>query len=215
MPSATIQIDAGYVGGQSSTIFMGDVRTHNTVREGANLVTDMGAGDGEKAIQHARIVQSFHKGSTLPQILTALVTALGVDPGNTGQAIAKLTPFGSMFTMGTVLSGSASREMTRVLSSVGYNWSVQNGKLQILAIKDIVAGVALSLTPFTGLLDSPTIDKDGYLNCKCLMIPDVFPGRLCVLTSESLQGQYRIEETTHAGDTHGQDWTIEIKAKPY
>jgi len=216
MPTTTVQIDAGYTD-QVSTIFLGDVRTHSTIRENdTELITEMAAGDGEKAIQHARINVSLRKGSSISQVLTALVSALGVDPGNTAQAVAALAPFGSMFTMGTVLSGSASRELTRILSSVGYSWSIQNGKLQVLSIKQALLGTALLLTPFTGLLDSPTIDKDGYLNCKTLMIPDVFPGRLCVLTSENLQGQFRIEETEHNGDTHSDgDWDISIKAKPF
>jgi hypothetical protein len=214
LPQAVVQIDAGYVG-QKSTLFLGDVRTHTVVRENEDLVTHMGAGDGEKAMQHARISQPFHKGSTIQQVLTALATALGVDPGNVPQAAAQLAPFGSMFTMGTVLHGSAARELTRVLSSVGYDWSIQNGKLQVLSIKQALIGQAILLTPFSGLLDSPSIDKDGMLNCKALMQPDIFPGRLLVLTSESLQGQFRVEETTHTGDTHESDWSVDIKARPY
>jgi hypothetical protein len=214
LPQAVIQIDAGYVG-QTSTLFLGDVRTNTVVREGADLVTHMGAGDGEKAIQHSRISQPFHKGSTIQQVLTALAGALGVDPGNVPQAAAALAPFGSMFTMGTVLHGSAARELTRILASVGYDWSIQNGKLQILSITKALLGTAILLGEGTGLLDSPSIDKDGMLNCKALMQPDVFPGRLLVLSSEKLQGQFRVEETTHTGDTHGTDWSVDIKAKPY
>lgn len=211
---ATVQIDAGYKAA-SHTIFLGDLRTHLTYRENADLVTQLACGDGEKAIQTSRINQSFRKGSTTAQIVQALVVALGVDPGNTSLAIAQLAPFGQLFSMGTVCSGSAAQELTRILSSVGFMWSIQNGKLQIISIKQAVAGTAVLLTPLNGLLDSPTVDKDGMLNCKTLLIPDVFPGRLCVVTSESLQGQYRIEETTHAGDTHGQGWGIDIKAKKY
>lgn len=216
LPTCTVQIDAGYLD-QVSTIFLGDVRTHSTTIENdTDWVTEMAAGDGEKAIQHARVSVSLRKGSSIQQVLTTLVAALGVDPGNTAQAVAQLAPYGSMFTMGTVLSGSASREMTRVLSSVGMNWSVQNGKLQILKIAAVVAGGALLLTPQSGLIGSPSIDKDGFLNCKVLMIPDTFPGRLCIIQSANVTGQFRIEETEHTGDTHSEtDWDISIKAKAY
>jgi hypothetical protein len=214
LPQATVQIDAGYVG-QSSTIFLGDLRTHNTVREGTELVTQLSAGDGEKLMQTKRISQSFRKGSKTIDIVKALAAALGVDPGNLAQASAKLLPFGDMFSMGTVCSGSAAREMTRVLKAVGFTWSIQNGKLQILSIKDVVAGSALLLTSQSGLLDSPTIDKDGFLNCRSLMIPDVFPGRLLVLVSESLSGNFRIEETSHSGDFKGSNWDITYKARKF
>lgn len=213
-PEITIQIEAGYKAG-SGTLFLGDVRTHETTREGANLVTHVGAGDGEKAIQRARIMQAFRKGSTPAQVLTALASALGVQPGNLAQASAKLAPYSGLFSMGTVLCGSAARETTRILASVGMSWSIQSGKLQILSVRDVAAGSAILLSSQTGLLDSPTVDKDGAMSCKTLMIPDVFPGRLVVLSSESLTGQYRIDEVTTAGDTHGADWGHQIKAKPY
>lgn len=212
--TATVQLDAGYADG-TSTIFLGDLRTHLTTREQADLVTQISCGDGEKAIQTARISQTFKKGSTTVQIVKALAASLGVDPGNIGQAAVQLAPFGQLFSMGTVVCGSSARELTRVLSAVGFQWSIQNGKLQILSIKQALAGTALLITPTSGLLDSPTIDKDGFLNCKTLLIPDVFPGRLCVVQSTALQGQFRIEETTHSGDTHGANWTIDIKAKRY
>lgn len=215
LTSATVQIDAGYVG-QTSTIFLGDLRSHETRREGADLVTQLGAGDGEKAIQTKRVSQSLGKGSTPTQVLTALATALGVDPGNIGLALPKLAPFGSMFSLGTVLSGSASREMTRVLRSVGYTWSIQNGKLQILGVREALAGTAVLLSAQNGLLDSPSIDKDGALNARSLMIPDMFPGRLLVLQAENLSGNFRVDETEHKGDTHSQTpWDITIKAKKF
>lgn len=212
--TCTVQIDAGYVQG-SGTIFLGDLRTHTTTREGAHLVTNLACGDKEVAIRTSRISQSFRKGSTTVQILQALAASLDVDPGNISQAVAALAPFGQLFTMGTVVCGSSARELTRILKSVGYMWSIQNGKLQIISIKQALVGAALLVTPLNGLLDSPTVDKDGYLNCKTLMLPDCFPGRLMVLQSENLQGQYRIEETTHAGDTHGTDWDVTIKARKY
>ncbi len=210
----TVQLDAGYKDG-TSTIFLGDLRSHATEKDGTDMVTRLACGDGEKAIQTSRVNLSMRKGSTTAQVLQSLAAALGVGPGNLAQALPKLAPFGDMFSLGTVLSGSAAREMTRVLSSVGFTWSIQNGALQILALKTALAGTALLLNAKTGLIGSPSVDKDGVLSCKCLMIPDVFPGRLMVLDGKRLQGQYRIEETTHAGDTHGTDWGIDIKAKRY
>lgn len=211
----TVQIDAGYKDPGAGTIFKGDVRTHRTLKEGSEMVTHVGAGDGEKALQTKRVSLSLGKGSTPQQVLSALAAALGVDPGNVAEAAAKLAPFAGMFSMGTVLSGSAQREMTRVLKSCGFTWSIQNGKLQVLGLKDALIGSAILLAPEKGLIGSPSIDKDGFLNANSLMIPDLFPGRLLVLNARSVQGNFRVEETEHKGDTHGQEWDVAIKAKPF
>lgn len=213
-PQITVQIDVGYQQG-NGTLFLGDLRSHETVREGANLVTHLGCGDGEKAIQTSRITQTFRKGSSPAQVCAALAGALGVDPGNLPQAQAALAPFAGLFSMGTVLCGSAARELTRILASVGFGWSIQSGKLQILSTKQVLLGSAVLLTPQTGLLDSPTTDKDGNVSCKTLAIPDIFPGRLVIIQSENLKGQYRIQETNTTGDSHGGDWSHEIKGKPF
>ena len=214
-PTSTIQIDAGYLDEGTSTIFIGDVRNAGTTKDGTDWVTEFSAGDGEKALRTARASQSFRKGTTTVQVVKTLAAALGVAPGNIAQAIPKLAPFGDCFSLGTVLAGSAERELTRVLRSVGYTWSVQNGALQVLPIKQVLLGAALNLNAATGLIGSPTVDKDGVMTCKAEMIPDVFPGRLLVLTADFVKGQFRIEETTHSGDTHGEDWSVEIKGKRF
>jgi hypothetical protein len=45
--------------------------------------------------------------------------------------------------------------------------------------------------------------------------PDVFPGRLVVVDSETLRGQYRITKTVHKGDSHGAEWEIDLTGEPY
>jgi hypothetical protein len=103
--------------------------------------------------------------------------------------------------------------MTRVAQSLGFEWSIQEGALQLLQNAEPLAATATLLTPSTGLVGTPSIDVGGILTAQALMIPDIFPGRLIVLESERLTGNYRVETCNYSGNTAGPDWYIDIEAK--
>lgn len=212
--TARVLVEAGYESG-TSVLFLGDLRTTRSVTEGPSIVTALSSGDGEKAIQTARVSASLAKNSTPEQVLRTICEAMGVDTGNLNQAVNALRSAGisNHFAEGCVLSGSAYREMNAICKSVGLTWSIQDGKLQILPLRQALQGSAVLLSPQTGLIGSPTVDNKGVMSCRMLMAPDVFPGRLLVLESARLRGQYRIEACDYTGDTRGQDWYIDLQAK--
>jgi hypothetical protein len=214
--SALVQVDAGYVG-LTSTLFLGDLRTTYSQRQGPDWVTSLSAGDGEKAMRSARVNVALRKGSDVGTVLNALVKALGVGAGNLSSAVAKIQSLGlgGAFSMGTVLSGSAAREMSRILESVGLTWSVQNGVLQILGIAEALQDFAVVVDETHGMLGSPSVDKDGTVSFRMLIQPDVIPGRKAVVTAHELKGQYVLQECTYTGDTRGDDWYVDAKGKPF
>lgn len=217
MVQAPVQIEAGYQDGMS-VLFLGDLRTAITVHQGPDYITKLSSGDGERAVKTARVNVSLKKGSAgADKVLEAVAKSLGVGDGNLKQALAVIKAAGlaDLFSEGTVIFGSAFREMTTICHSLGLTWSIQDGKLQILEKKKALEGQAIKINERTGLIGSPTVDNKGVLTCQTLLIPDVFPGRLMVLESERIQGQYRIESCQYTGDTRGQDWYIQIEGKRY
>jgi len=216
LKDATVQIDAGYVG-STSTIFLGDMRTGFGAHTGPDWITTLSAGDGEAKLRTARVQTALRAGTDIATVFRALSTALGVSKGNLDAAVSAIqgAGFSSQFSLGTVLSGSAASEMDRITASVDYTWSVQGGKLQLVPRGQALAGSAILLTEKTGMIGSPTVDKDGVVSVKMLMVADVYPGRKIVLQASEIKGQYAIQETAHTGDTRGQDWYIDVKAKPY
>lgn len=217
MVQAPVQIEAGYQDGMS-VLFLGDLRTAITIHQGPDYITKLSSGDGERAVKTARVNVSLKKGSAgADKVLEAVAKSLGVGDGNLKQALNAIKAAGlaDLFSEGTVIFGSAFREMTTICHSLGLTWSIQDGKLQILEKKKALEGQAIKINERTGLIGSPTVDNKGVLTCQTLLIPDVFPGRLMVLESERIQGQYRIESCQYTGDTRGQDWYIQIEGKRY
>lgn len=209
-----VLIDAGYVGG-TSQIYLGEVRDAISVTEGTDIVTTVSTGDGEKEIQKSRIHVPVGPATPISVALSAIVKALGCGEGNLATMLPQLTLNGAaqMHVKGTVLSGSAADELDAFCRSANLEWSIQNGKLQLVNRGKALAGTALLLSSDTGLIESPTVDSNGIVTFKTLMIPDMYPGRLVVFASKNLKGGYRLMECTYQGDTHGKEWDISCKAE--
>lgn len=210
-----VSVEAGYAAA-TSMLYLGELRSATTTREQADLITFVGSGDGEKAYQKSRVGISVAKNSTTNDVLKKIAAALGVSKGNleTAAVSLRLAGVGSLFSQGTVLTGSAAQEMTAICRSCGLTWSIQNGALSLLPLGKALELSAIKLSAATGLVDSPTVDGKGKLVAKMLLAPDVIPGRLVVLEAEHKKGNFRIEKVISEGDTHGEPWyhTIEGKA---
>ena len=209
------KIEAGYVGG-TSLIWLGDLRTVDTVRDGPDWVTHLTSGDGEKAWQNAKLHVSYGPKTSLETALRAMARALGVGEGNLGKVASKLKQAGSaIFPHGTVISGPVSRELQAFAASADLEVSIQDGALQFIDRGKALAGTALLLNSSTGLLDSPTVDNEGILTAKMLMIPGVRCGSLVTIDAARVKGTYRIEKAVWSGDISSTDWDITINARRY
>jgi hypothetical protein len=100
--------------------------------------------------------------------------------------------------------------MRRVLRSLGLTYSIQNGVLQVLRRGQALQNTAVRLVPGSGLVDYPSRSADGKVLAKCLLIPDIYPGRKVSFDVPGLSGFFRIREAKYTGDTAGQDWYASI-----
>lgn len=209
------KIEAGYKDA-TSLVWLGDLRTVDTVRDGPDWITHLTSGDGAQAWKNAKLHVSYGPKTSLETALRAMARALGVGEGNLGKVVKNLKMAGSaIFPHGTVISGPVSRELQAFAASADLEVSVQDGALQFIDRGKALAGTALLLNDSTGLLDSPTVDNEGVLTAKMLMIPGVRCGGLVTIDAARIKGTYRIEKATWSGDTSSTEWEIEINAKRY
>lgn len=213
-----VQCEAGYIDG-TSVIFLGNLRAGASYRDAGSWVTQLSAGDGAEEVKTARANVSISPGATTDEVLRQVAERLGVKLGNLKDTFALIKKDfragGNLFPNGTVITGSAAREMTAICRSLGLDWTIHNGELQIQERGKTLGSEAIFLSKKTGMIGSPELDAKGVLRIDCLMQPDVFPGRLLVVEADRVKGQFRIEKTTHRGDNFGGDWTIAIEAKKY
>lgn len=206
-----VRVEAGYTTGLT-LLFSGDVKRATTKTEGTDSVTTVEAGDGENAVQRARVLRSFGPNATVETVVAALAEAAGVGVGNAREALreAGLGRASGTFPQGTVVDGSFADELTRVTASAGFEWSIQDGVLQLLQRGSALDRVAVVLSAETGLLEASKTKK-GALEAKALLIPDLVPGRKVDVRSPNVRGVFRVTKAEYSGATRGDEWTASIE----
>ena len=109
----------------------------------------------------------------------------------------------------------AQRELDRLCKTLGYDWSIQDGQLQLLGARDTIEpGDAIVLNPASGMIGTPEPGENGIVEVRSLLIPQLSPGRRVKLEAAAIQGNYRVEKVVYQGDTRGQDWYADLELKP-
>lgn len=224
-----VEVSAGYVN-SVPLIFNGDAHKIYTDIQNGTRVSLVTALDGGRSYREAQIDASIGPGATAQSLIVQCAQAMGIGVGNTNEASvgAVVSSLGTSFPTGTVLSGKAADELTRLTNAVGLTWSIQNGALQLQKPGKPLQGSSLRLASSTGLVGSPTTDMDASVSAskpkkdkpthvlaRTLLIPGLAPGRIVVLDSASFKGNYQIVQCDYLGDTMGNDWYCNLKLAPY
>lgn len=212
-----IIVEAGY-GETSAQIFSGDSRLIDHQHEGPNWVTKVQCADGERAYLYARVNESFRAGTTVANVFARVAEATGLDAVDAVATVRRTVT--EQFTRGYTARGRASAEIDRLLKNRGLEWSIQDGRLQVVAPGVAITTQAVLLSPSTGLIGSPTHGtpakkgKAQTLKVKSLLQPGLRPAAKIRIESAATNGDFRVETVIHQGDSLGQDWYSEVEALP-
>lgn len=214
-----VQLAAGY-DGAPRLLFRGDLRYGPSKLEGTDWTTTIQVADGARAISHARMSKSYKPPIRVSQVLSDVAASMDmVLPPEVEQS----SELKQALANGISTHGPTRDILTRLLAPYGYNWSVQNGELQILKDGDVRKGDAILINEAAGLISSPerTVpEKPGAkseLTFQILLYPELAPGQLIKVESRDIDGQFRIQEVEHSGDSWGDgedSWTSSVKARP-
>ena len=223
-----VKLQAGYQDG-IGLLFDGMLRDVTSVHDSVDWITTLNTGDGERdrrgePIAGKTIKQTWSKGTPLVSVLSAFATALNVDMGNvqTMGAAAKL-PTGLALTHAFAVDGPALDELIYLMRSLQMPWSIQNGKLQVRPAPAVPASEGPLISTMTGLvggnveISREKVKRFGHTidvklcKGKCLLLPELKPGCMFVLDSQSVIGTVLATKIKHYGDTDGQDWYTEFE----
>lgn len=217
-----VRIEAGYAPPGEVAIyrllFVGDVKKGSaSTYERPDWETKLLLGDGARAIGNTRINQSWSPGTELRTILQEAAASLGVV---LPPEVANLPELRAKTHTGEAALGWAADEFTRLLATYGYEWSIQNGRIQVLPFNRARPD-SFVLSEENGMLGWPEVGvpddkgKTPTTKVRCSLYPELTPGGRVELESRLTRanGRYRIESVTHSGDTRGGEWTTEVELK--
>lgn len=211
--SFPLTIEAGYMNNREM-LFKGDILTADSYQEGATWLTPIEASDGGKKYSSARFSKSYGRGTLVTSVLSEVITAFGIGPGN---ALAQLSasPRGFFkFQNGVVVKGKIVDILDKYISSAGYQWSIQDEQLQLLQPRTGNQEPLVLLNSSSGLIGSPEKGEKGKIIFRALIQSAIRPGRRVVVESNTATGTFVVEKAKYQGDTWGNEWTVEAEATP-
>jgi len=209
-----ITLEAGYLPPGSSKgnvgiIFKGQLRDVEHRRDGADIITELSAGDGDKAIRSSTISKTYKAGSKVGDVVNDIQAELkkkGVDRGE-WKFPDKMPEFKRPYSV----CGGCKQELDTLGKAKGFYWSIQNGALEIVPGDGYIGQVTL-LTSETGLIGTPTITDNG-VKFKALLNPAIAPNKRVRIEAETLSmngkaNEYRVSECTFSGDNRDGDFSV-------
>jgi hypothetical protein len=226
-------LEAGYE--DTVKLYEGDFQFANVRRDGPDVITELSLRDGVKTTATNALNKSWSKGTPTTAVLQDLANATGVGLGNLLQAAAQIKK-GVLLNSAFASSGDAYAALVRLGAGLGYQVSIQEGKFQFISIGGVLPAVrAVSLTPSSGLLGSPTVDSGkgkiaitptswlreptavsstAVLRCRSLIQPGLDPGNRVHVESAEIQGDFVVRKAKYQGSTFQEPWYIDLEAKP-
>ncbi len=215
---ALVRLFAGYEGDLGAALlFVGNSERIIHSWDTPDIVTEIEAKDGQRALRETR--SSFSFGNNTPA--NAIVSRLAKDIG---------FPLRQDFDIkgtynGFSFNGLAKDGLDQITRRFGYDWSIINNEILIIPKNGASTRTAVLLSPQTGLVNTPErmIDQEGEFDqalqkplewkINSLLNPRLDPGTLVELDSKQAKGLFQIQKVRHYGDTRGADWYSEIEVK--
>lgn len=229
-----ITLQAGYAE-NFGVIFRGNAKQILRGREnGTDSYLSIIAADGDAAYNFAVVNTTLAAGATPgDEVAAALrpMTGRGVATGS----VPNLG--GQRLTRGKVMFGNSRRYIRQNADSTGHDWSIQDGKVQLVPRLGLLPGQAVVLTSDSGLVGTPEQSNDG-IKIQCLINPMIKPGGVVDIRQSEVKaakqgafvsapnkdgitderkpvaidvdGLYKVLRIDYEGDTHGNAWYMTL-----
>jgi hypothetical protein len=214
-PRVFADLKAGYRDSGVFGIFSGVLLGVESSRDDGGFVTEITLGDDAKARAALnRVHRVFPAGTAVEAVFRELIKATGLQPGNFSQAAAELRIQGhATLPRAWSAAGSALNELQIFARSAGIQYTIQDQQVLLLGVKSSALGAPLLRGE--NVLGIPTTDAEGIVSCTSRLIPDLIPGLAFRLETEEVKGDYAAISSRHYGDTHGNDWNIDVQGMPF
>jgi len=218
-----VVLQAGYISAQYGQCFVGTIKQVKRGRESAvDTYIDILAADGDEPYNFGVVNVSMAAGSTATDQVNAIAQAMGIQVGYVSPLSTTKLP------RGKVLHGMGRDILRRIAASNKCAFSIQNGKLQMLALGSYLPAPAVPINVLTGMIGMPTQTEDG-IHVSCLLNPNLGVGNLIQINNKDVQlalqapgynalvafsqlpslsddGVYRIYVNEYDGNSRGEEW---------
>lgn len=169
-----VVLQAGYEQAAFGVIFDGVIKQFRRGRENAtDSYLDILAAENDLAYNFGLCNTTLAAGSTPEQRLKVAADGLGLPLGY----VSPMAATGGTLPRGKVMFGMPRALMRCEAATRGASWSIQNGRVQVIALDGYKPGEAVLLNSQTGLVGIPEQTDQG-VKVRCLLNPRIKVGGL-------------------------------------
>lgn len=213
-----VLLQAGYKQGNLAiqTISRGAIASSISERSQGDVVTTINVYDGLQGLGVGRFSKSYNGQQKLSKIIGDIARQI---PGVTVNSQEIQLGNQTLGKKGLSLNGRCNNLLDRLSRQWGFSWSIQNGVFKAIP-DEATTGSTFDVSTELGNLLHTTPRIDNVLQVvtgveiKSILDPRMQPFDKVNLTSSvspSLNNTYQITNLTHAGDTHGVQWTTTMQ----
>lgn len=216
----TIEVEAGYRGGDKAIILNANIRDVRHTKETADIKTTIECGDGDKGVNKGAHSKTYPKNTKPIEIVRDLVQQMpGVKLGRM-EGLDELPAYKRPVSV----FGWAHRELDQLSREHKFYWSIQNGVFQAIAHDRDLGGTVI-ISKETGMVGIPEITDKG-VHVKTLLEPQIAPGTRIDVRSGFLDsnsgrdkratdqggGLFRVATVKFTGSNRDQAYYADIEA---
>jgi hypothetical protein len=211
-----IQLNAGYED-YHSTIYSGQAERVYYHMDGVDSVLEIESKDSGASYRGSVSSRSFGPNTTVLDVLKYGLDSMGIGYGNLQSVMSdiKTSDGNSVFVDGFVAHGRAREIVNTIIVSSGFRWSIQDGAIQIRSGDEPVQRHAVVLGPGRGLIGSPSKDTTGKVLARSNLTPAIYPGRVVIIDSSEVEGNYSVQKVQYTGKSYAQDWYCDMTLVSY
>lgn len=214
-----IKLEVGYGDEDLKELFLGSISGVTDEFTTTDRKTKIKCGDGYAYTKEQKTSKSYKKGTTFSRIVDDMVEDLGVPKGTF------IPPEGET-KKPVVYNGVIKEIMTTIAKDIDYDFSIQDGRVDMVPFKYSKGPTVKVISPDSGLIGSPTPmdtssgqrqenkeDKKA-VRVKCLIDPAVRPNSKIKLESRKYNGFFKVNKVDFSGELEGGEWAMTMECVP-
>jgi len=217
-----VTLQAGYVQGDGlQNVFTGDITVVSTRYEPPDVITTIQCNDGFRKLRDSRGAFSYAAGTKVQDVLSDLLSRFNIARKSNSIDVPDFE-----YVNGVSFGGPVKTLLDKLMGTVGYVWSFQDGELKFYPKNEEDQTEAFRLTSETGLIKAPEKVSDvsgqskdagakpGW-NVMSVLLPSIEPGNPVRISSIALPTptNFVVERVEHRGDTWGAEYVTSLLVK--
>lgn len=215
----TVSFSVGYGEDGLVNLLIGEIKEVRSKQQGTDTVTQLILGEGYLALNDTVLSTVVPEGRLVKDVLEEIRQAMP----NVDRGVYVGTNVNTPVLYGYPLSGLTRNALEQLADTYRLDYRIDSNVLTVTderGIETPTMDTAVELSYYTGLIGEPQYSADPMkpkkdqkrrdgVTFQALLNPRIRPGKVIRISSETINGYYRVDSCRYSGSFRGGNWMVE------